>query len=145
MPQGNNNNADVKPYFQNPWEYLGVPKEDLRDLLQLYRHTYLQDWDTLPKALEQLTYDPATRIGAAYPSTQSHMAMEAAMFFLICDFVALKYARFHPTFRMKPIPQEVLVFLKPPYNQMTSLDIEDQKRFRASLPPEQQKAVYIDG
>ena len=141
MPQGSNM---PEMYFQNPWEYLNVPEEDMRDLSQLYRHTYLQDLDTLPKALEQLTYDPSTRIGSAYLSTQSMVAMEAAMFFLICDFVASKYARFHPTFKMKPIPTEVLRYLKPPYNQMTSLDIEDQRRFRASLPPEQQKAVFID-
>ena len=131
-------------YFPNPWEYLEVPHEDMRDLVQLYSHTYLQKLETLPKALEQLTYDPNSTIGRAYRSTQSEQAMQEAMFFLVCDFVAMKYARFHPTFKMKPIPQEVLNYLAPPFNQMISLDIEDQKRFRASLPPEQQKAVFID-
>ena len=141
MPQENNN---PEMFFPNPWEYLGVPQEDMRDLIQLYTHTYLQNLETLPRALEQLTYDPDSPIGRAYRSSQSQAAMQAAMFFLVCDFVAMKYARFHPTFSMKPVPQEVLNYLAPPFNMMISLDIEDQKRFRASLPPDQQKAVYID-
>ena len=131
-------------HFPNPWEYLDVPKEDMRDLIQLYAHTYVQNLDTLPKALEQLTYDPDSAIGRSYRSSQSEQASQAAMFFLVCDFVAMKYARFHRTFKMKPVPQTVLNYLAPPFNQMTSLDIEDQKRFRDSLPPEQQKAVFID-
>ena len=132
-------------YFPNPWEYLEVPKEDMRDLIQLYTHTYLENIETLPKALGKLTYDPDSVIGRTYRNaSQGQEAMQAAMFFLVCDFVAMKYARFHPTFEMKPIPQDVLNYLTPPYNQMTSLDIEDQRRFRASLPPEQQEAVYID-
>jgi len=134
-----------KMYFPNPWEYLDVPKEDMRDLIQLYKYTYLENLDTLPKALEALTYAPESAMGRMYRNaTQGQEAMQAAMFFLVADFVAMKYARFHPTFKMKPIPPEVLRYLKPPFNQMTSLDIEDQRRFRASLPPEQQKAVYID-
>ena len=142
MPQ--EPNPTYESPFPNPWEYLGVPKEDMHDLIQLYIHTYLTSPDTLPKALEQLTYPPESLIAQQYPVSQSQDAMQAALFFLICDFVAMKYARIHPTFSMKPIPQEVLNYLRPPYNQMTSLDIEDQRRFRASLPPEQQEAVYID-
>jgi hypothetical protein len=132
-------------YFPNPWEYLDVPREDINDLLQLYKYTYLENVDTLPKALEALTYHHDSPFGRKYAAeTQGQQAMQAAMFFIVCDFVAMKYARFHPTFVMKPIPKEVLAYLKPPFNQMVSLDIEDQRRFRASLPPEQQEAVYID-
>ena len=143
MVQGNNSPEYQNP-FPNPWEYLGVPQEDMRDLIQLYKHTYLMNVSTLPKALGQLTYHPDNPIAIAYPVSQSQDAMHAALFFLICDFVAMKYARTHPTFEMKPIPQAVLNYLRPPYNQMTSLDIEDQRRFKASLPPNQQEAVYID-
>lgn len=139
------NRADeYKSPFPNPWQYLDVPKEDMRDLMQLFTHTYLQDFDTLPKVFDKLTYHPDSAIAKAYPVSQSHDATHAAMFFLVCDFVAMKYARFHPKFKMKPIPQAVLNYLCPPYCMMTSLDIEDQRRFRATLPPEQQEAVYID-
>ena len=143
MAQGNNKAEYVSP-FPNPWEYLGVPVEDMVDLMQLYRHTYLMDMGILPRALEQLMFSYNSPIAIAHPVSQSQDAMQAALFFLICDFVAMKYARTHPTFQMKPIPQAVLNYLRPPYNQMTSLDIEDQRRFRASLPPNQREAVYID-
>jgi len=136
---------EPKSIFPNPWEYLGVPQEDIKDLLQLYKHLFLTDLEVLPRALDRLTYHPNSAIGSAHlEASQGQEATEAAMFFVVCDFVALNYARTHPTFKMKPIPQMVLNYLAPPYNQMTSLDIEDQRRFKASLPPEQQEAVYID-
>ena len=130
--------------FPNPWAYLGIPQEDVNDLVQLYKYRYLDNTDTLPKALEKLMYPPESLIAKQYPISQSQDASQAALFFLICDFIAMFYARNHPNFKMKPIPQEVLNYLRPPFNQMTSLEIEDQRRFRASLPPEQRREVYID-
>jgi hypothetical protein len=136
-----------KPYespFPNPWVYHGVPKEDMYDLMQLYHHAFLSNPQTLAVALGKLTYPPESEIARTHPISQSTYANSAAMFFIVSDFIALKYARRHPNFKMRPIPQAVLNYLRPPFNQMTSLDIEDQRRFRASLPPEQQGEVYID-
>ena len=134
--------------FPNPWEYHGVPKEDLKDLMQLYRHTYLVDMERLPRALQQFTYPPGYRFPRGYEQfnwhSQSQNATQAAMFFLISDFIATYYEAKHPNFEMKEIPKEVLVYLRPPYNRMTHLDIDSQKRFRASLPPEQRHLIYID-
>ena len=143
MIQPNQNNEYQSP-FPNPWLYHQVPREDMRDLMQLYSHNYLGRPDTLPKALEALTHHPDSVIGKQHPVSQSHNATSAAMFFLISDFIAMKYARLHPTFEMKPMPQEVLNYLRFPFCKMTSLDIEDQRRFKASLPPEQQGEIYID-
>jgi len=66
------------------------------------------------------------------------------MFFLISDFIATYYESKHPNYKMQEIPKGVLVYLRPPYNRMTHLDIESQKRFRDSLPPEQRHLIYID-
>lgn len=136
--------AEYVSPFPNPWEYLGVPMEDQEDLYQLYFHTFIEQPDALANALNQLMFPPESPIAIEHPASQSPEAHEAAIFFIICDFVAMKYARFHPKFNMKPIPVEILHYLRPPFNQMTSLDIEDQRRFKASLPKEQQEMVIID-
>ena len=142
-----NNTPEYESPFPNPWIYHDVPKEDMKDLIQMYTHNFLERPDTLSKAIEQVTYHPTHpfvlqhRLGRM---TQGADATHAALFFVISDFIALHYARYHPKYKTKPIPTDVLGYLCPPFNQMISLDIEDQKRFRASLPPEQQEAVYID-
>jgi hypothetical protein len=114
------------------------------DLMQLYHHAFVTNQQALAMALSKITYPPESEIAQKFPISQSAQANSAAIFFIVSDFIAMKYARKHPNFKMRPIPQGILNYLRPPFNQMTSLDIEDQRRFRASLPPEQQHEVYID-
>lgn len=128
----------------NPWDYFGVPVEDRRDLLQLYAQTHLSNMEDLPKMLEKLTYSPDSPFGRTHIITQSTEATNAAMWFILADFLAMKYFRRKNAHKMRPIPKQVLAFLVHPYNKMTSLDYEDQVRFRDSLPPNEQEKVYID-
>ena len=136
--------AEYVSPFPDPWMYHGVDKDDYEDMLQLYVHTYLQDTTTITKALDSITVAPDSAFGQQYIQTQSSDAYSAAIFFLISDFLAMKYFRYHPNRKMKVLPPEIMPYLRYPYNQMTSLEYEDQKRFRDSLPPEHRGDVYID-
>ena len=143
----NNKIPEYQSPFPNPWMYHNVPEEDMKDLIQSYSHNFLERPDTLTKAIDHITYPSDHPFVTQHPMgrmTQGADATHAALFFVISDFIALHYARYHPKFKPRSIPTEVLAYLRPPFNKMTSLDIEDQKRFKASLPPEQQEAVYID-
>ena len=132
--------------FPSPWEYFEVPPADAEELLGLYVNLYLKPSNpTLPQALQRVLYpDEWVRSNPQYMMMASPEAHEAAKFFIIADFIGMKYERFHPTFVMKPVPDEVLMYLKPPYNKMKLLGYEDQKRFRAALPDAQKCEVFID-
>jgi hypothetical protein len=144
MPQEQANAPDYQSPFPDPWQSHGVDGQDYEDMLQLYVHVFLQDMDTFVRVLDKLTISPDSQFGKQYVQTQGADAYAAAIFFLVSDFLAMKYFRFHPKLEMKPIPKEVLPYLRYPYNKMTSLAYEDQKRFRDSLPPEHRGDVYID-
>ena len=133
-----------KRHFPDPWEYFEVPEEDRKDLLQLYVHTHVNNTTDLAMSLDKITYSPESAIGRTYVATQSAEATQAAMWFIVADFLAMKYFRTKNAHKMKPVPKEILQYLVYPYNQMTSLAYEDQIRFRDSLPPNQREAVYID-
>ena len=141
------NSTEYQSPFPNPWMYHNVPEEDMKDLIELYNHNFLENKDTLAREIDRITYPETHPFVTQHPlgrMTQGTDATHAALFFIISDFIALHYARYHPKFEPNPIPTNVLAYLCPPFNQMTSLCIEDQRRFKASLPPEQQEAVYID-
>jgi hypothetical protein len=134
MRQGLKGNSDP---FPSPWEYFEIPK---------YLNAYLRPTNpTLPLALEKVLYPDAwIQANMQYRHLASAEAHAAAKFFVIADFIGMKYERFHPTFIMKPVPDAVLRYLKPPFNQMKRLGYEDQKQFRAGLPDELKREVYID-
>ena len=138
------NAPEYESPFPDPWIYHGVDGQDYEDMLQLYMHTYLQDSTTFTKAIDSITVSPDSSFGRQYVATQSSDAYAAAIFFLVSDFLAMKYFRFHPKLKMRVMPKEVLPYLRYPYNKMTSLAYDDQKRFRDSLPPEHRGDVYID-
>lgn len=147
MADQNHSGSDNKEFFQDPWTYFGVPEEDMRDLFQLYATLYLNPAKpTLPGAMQQIMYpDDFIQVNMQFRDMASPKAHEAAKWFVIADFIGMKYERFHPTFTMREVPGDVLQYLRPPFNGMKLLGYEDQKQFHRSLPDKQKREVFIDG
>ena len=126
-----------------PWDYFAVPIEDRRDLMQLWYELYLKNPVVLTRGMQQVMYTPE-ELGLRYKELQGADASKAALWFLVADFIGMKYARYHPKFRMKDMPVEVLMYLRPPYRDMKNLAYDEQKRFKATLPKELQELIYLD-
>jgi len=135
-----------EPYFSSPWEYYNVPLKDVEKLLQLYMSVYLAPANpTLPKALQQIMYPDAwIQANPQFREMATPKAHEAAVWFVVADFIGMKYQRTHPTFEMKAAPDDVLRYLRPPYNKMRLLGYDDQVKFRETLPDNLKREVFID-
>lgn len=135
-----------KSYFPSPWLYFNVPLEDVEGLLALYVELYLNLANpTLPRAIQQVMHPEHLARQLQYRYLFTPEAHEAAKFFVIADHIGQKYQRYHPEFKMVPMPPRVLKHLKSPYNGMTDMGYDDQKKYRDALPNEQlKKEVYLD-
>jgi len=135
-------------YFPSPWVYFNVPWDDIPELLDLYRRTYLNPvrptWqDSMGQVMHsERLLNPVQNVHCRELFTPK--AMEAVKFAVIADFIGMKYERFHPTFKMPPMSEEVLVYLRPPFNQMKDWGYDDQKKFRDTLPDRLKREVYLD-
>lgn len=127
----------------NLWEYYQVPKEDIPEIIRLWQDIFLKDPKLLTRAMSQVLYKPED-LGRGHKELQGAAAAKAALWFIQADFIGMKYERYHPTFKMKDTPQEILKYLRPPYNGMKNLGYEEQKRYKATLPKEIKEMIYID-
>lgn len=132
--------------FPSPWEYFKVPIEAVEGLLHLYLQLYLNPANpTFPHAIQQVMYPEHYSRKPALRHLFTPEAHEAAKFFVIADHIAQKYERYHPEFKMRPMPSDVLKYLRPPYNGLVNMGYDDQKKYRDTLPNEQlKKEVYLD-
>ncbi len=135
-------------YFPSPWVYFGVPLEAVEELLELYTKIYLHGPSPLlPKVIQQAMHDEdllQPQYNLQFRSLFTPKAVEAAKFAVIADHIGQRYQRFHPEFKMRPMPPEVMVYLRPPYNQMTDFSYDAQKKFRDGLPDKQKREVILD-
>ena len=133
-------------YFPSPWMYFNVPYEDIEELLRVYVELYLSPSNpTITGAIQQVMYPEHYTRQKKFRYLFTPEAHEAAKFFVISDHIGQKYQRYHPEFKMAPMPPEVLKFLRPPYNGMVNMGYDDQKKYRETLPNEQlKKDVYLD-
>lgn len=134
--------------FPSPWVYFDVPLEDVEDLLHLYNKIYLSGPSpALPRVIQQAMHDEDFLNPQANPQFRplfTPEAMEAAKFAVIADHIGQRYQRFHPEFKMRPMPPEVMIYLRPPYSQMTDFSYDAQKKFRDGLPDKQKREVFLD-
>lgn len=135
--------SDPHKLSVNPWEYYDVPRQDIPELLNLWHELYIKNPVVLTRAMAQVVYKPED-LGRGYRELQGSKSSQAALFFVLADFIGMKYARFHPTFKMKDTPVEVLQYLRPPYRGMQNLSYDEQKRFKATLPKQLQEMIFID-
>jgi hypothetical protein len=125
----------------DPWQYFALPDDHYPEVYRLYN-------DVVPthievKHIEQVLYPSTT--GVRDWGEKETYAIHAARFFIIGDFIASYYKDINPTFRLKPVPPEVLQYLGSPYCWMADLNLDAQKQFRDALPRHLQGLVEIDG
>lgn len=141
-------NEQHESHFPSPWEYFNVPLEDVPKLLELYTKIYLDGPNpALPRTIQNAMHDENLLQPQHNPQFRplfTPRAMEAAKFAVIADHIGQRYQRFHPEFKMRPMPPEVMTYLRPPYCQMTDFSYDAQKKFRDELPDKQKQEVYLD-
>lgn len=141
-------NNSTESYFPSPWVYFNVPLEAVEELMALYVKVYLNGPNpTLSRVIQNAMHNEdllQPQFNPQFRSLFGPKAMEAVKFAIIADHIGQKYQRFHPEFKMRPMPKEVMIYLRPPFCQMTDFSYDGQKRFRDSLPDKQKHEVILD-